>query len=326
MNDSFILRDRIWREQNEHVTLSSNATFASKSLGRYLDEESDTFRTCFERDRDRIIHSKTFRRLKHKTQVFINPDGDHFITRMTHTLNVTQIGRSIAKTLGLNPDLTEAICLGHDVGHSPFGHTGEDVLNEMLDGGWSHSENSVRMLSVIEPLNLTKETINGIEKHPWRYKEPPFSPEGLICRFADRIAYLSHDVEDAIRAGVLRESEIPKSITSVLGSPGKTWINSLISGVFKASSGGSLQMDDEILKVMHELREFMFDKVYLREETLAQRSEAKNIVEALVVYYEKNPDKLPENYVQKQSDIANSVDYVAGTTDRFAISTYNSIH
>ena len=326
MNDSFILRDRIWREQNEHVTLSSNATFASKSLGRYLDEESDTFRTCFERDRDRIIHSKTFRRLKHKTQVFINPDGDHFITRMTHTLNVTQIGRSIARTLGLNPDLTEAICLGHDVGHSPFGHTGEDVLNEILDGGWSHSENSVRMLSVIEPLNLTKETINGIEKHPWRYKEPPFSPEGLICRFADRIAYLSHDVEDAIRAGVLRESEIPKSITSVLGSPGKTWINSLISGVFKASSGGSLQMDDEILKVMHELREFMFDKVYLREETLAQRSEAKNIVEALVVYYEKNPDKLPENYVQKQSDIANSVDYVAGMTDRFAISTYNSIH
>ena len=215
MNDSFILRDRIWREQNEHVTLSSNATFASKSLGRYLDEESDTFRTCFERDRDRIIHSKTFRRLKHKTQVFINPDGDHFITRMTHTLNVTQIGRSIAKTLGLNPDLTEAICLGHDVGHSPFGHTGEDVLNEMLDGGWSHSENSVRMLSVIEPLNLTKETINGIEKHPWRYKEPPFSPEGLICRFADRIAYLSHDVEDAIRAGVLRESDIPLSLIHI---------------------------------------------------------------------------------------------------------------
>ena len=326
MNDSFILRDRIWREQNERVTLSSNATFASNSLGRDLDEEPDAFRTCFERDRDRIIHSKTFRRLKHKTQVFINPDGDHFITRMTHTLNVTQIGRSIAKTLGLNPDLTEAICLGHDVGHSPFGHTGEDVLNEMLDGGWSHSENSVRMLSVIEPLNLTKETINGIEKHPWRYKEPPFSPEGLICRFADRIAYLSHDVEDAIRAGVLRESDIPKSITSVLGSPGKTWINSLISGVFKASSGGNLQMDDEILNVMHELREFMFDKVYLREETLAQRSEAKNIVEALVIYFEKNPDKLPENYVQNQSDIANSVDYVAGMTDRFAISTFNSIH
>ena len=245
---------------------------------------------------------------------------------MTHTLNVTQVGRSIARTLGLNPDLTEAICLGHDVGHSPFGHTGEDVLNEMLDGGWSHSENSVRMLSIIEPLNLTKETINGIEKHPWRYEVPPFSPEGLICRFADRIAYLSHDVEDAIRANVLKEDDIPKSITSVLGSPGKTWINSLISGVFKASSGGTLQMDGAILEIMNELREFMFDKVYLREETLSQRAEAKKIVEALVTYYEKNPDKLPKSYVQDQSDIANSVDYVAGMTDRFAISTFEKIN
>ena len=326
MNDSFILRDRLWREQNERVTLSNNATFASNSLGRNVNEEPDVFRTCFERDRDRIIHSKTFRRLKHKTQVFINPDGDHFITRMTHTLNVTQVGRSIARTLGLNPDLTEAICLGHDVGHSPFGHTGEEVLNEILDGGWSHSENSVRMLSIIEPLNLTKETINGIEKHPWRYEEPPCSPEGLICRFADRIAYLSHDVEDAIRASVLREEDIPKRITAVLGSPGKTWINSLISGVFKASSSGSLQMDETILEIMHELREFMFDKVYLREETISQRAEAKKIVEALVIYYEKNPDKLPINYVQDQSDIANSVDYVAGMTDRFAISTFEKIN
>ena len=234
MNDSFILRDRKWRETNERVTLSSYAMLSEKSKGRFKKEDQDPFRTVFERDRDRIIHSKTFRRLKHKTQVFINPDGDHFITRMTHTLNVTQIGRSIAKTLGLNPDLTEAICLGHDVGHSPFGHTGEEVLNDMLDGGWSHSENSVKMLSIIEPLNLTKETINGIEKHPWKYEEPPFTNEGLICRYADRIAYLSHDVEDAIRAGVLNESEIPKSITSELGSPGKTWINSLISVIFKA--------------------------------------------------------------------------------------------
>ena len=158
MNDSFILRDRVWREQNERVTLSSNATFAANSSGRNVDEEPDIFRTCFERDRDRIIHSKTFRRLKHKTQVFINPDGDHFITRMTHTLNVTQVGRSIAKTLGLNPDLTEAICLGHDVGHSPFGHTGEQVLNEILDGGWSHSENSVRMLSAVSYTHLTLPT------------------------------------------------------------------------------------------------------------------------------------------------------------------------
>ena len=204
MNDSFILRDRLWREANERITLSSYAALSEKSKGRTNPEAQDMFRTVYERDRDRIIHSKAFRRLKHKTQVFINPDGDHFITRMTHTLQVTQVGRSIAKTMGLNPDLTEAICMGHDVGHSPFGHTGEDALDELHPSGWSHSENSVKMLSVIEPLNLTKETINGIEKHPWRYEEPPYSPEGLICRFADRIAYLSHDVEDAIRANVLR--------------------------------------------------------------------------------------------------------------------------
>ena len=325
MNDSFILRDRKWRETNERVTLSSYAMLSEESKGRFKKEDQDTFRTVFERDRDRIIHSKTFRRLKHKTQVFINPDGDHFITRMTHTLNVTQIGRSIAKTLGLNPDLTEAICLGHDVGHSPFGHTGEEVLNDMLDGGWSHSENSVKMLSIIEPLNLTKETINGIEKHPWKYEEPPFTNEGLICRYADRIAYLSHDVEDAIRAGVLNESEIPKSITSELGSPGKTWINSLISGIFKASSEGNLRMDDEILNIMNNLREFMFEKVYLRDETKKERAEAKKVVEKLVSNFTNNPNLLPEQYRTTQSELENAVDYVAGMTDRFALKEFSKL-
>ena len=325
MNDSFILRDRKWRETNERVTLSSYAMLSEESKGRFKKEDQDSFRTVFERDRDRIIHSKTFRRLKHKTQVFINPDGDHFITRMTHTLNVTQIGRSIAKTLGLNPDLTEAICLGHDVGHSPFGHTGEEVLNDMLDGGWSHSENSVKMLSIIEPLNLTKETINGIEKHPWKYDEPPFTNEGLICRYADRIAYLSHDVEDAIRAGVIKESEIPKSITSQLGSPGKTWINSLISGIFKASSEGILGMDDEILNIMNNLREFMFEKVYLRDETKKERAEAKKVVEKLVIHFKNNPTLLPKQYRTTQSELENAVDYVAGMTDRFALKEFNKL-
>ena len=325
MNDSFILRDRQWRETNERVTLSSYAMLSEESKGRFKKEDQDPFRTVFERDRDRIIQSKTFRRLKHKTQVFINPDGDHYITRMTHTLNVTQIGRSIAKTLGLNPDLTEAICLGHDVGHSPFGHTGEEVLNDMLDGGWSHSENSVRMLSIIEPLNLTKETINGIEKHPWKYDEPPFTNEGLICRYADRIAYLSHDVEDAIRAGVINESEIPKSITSQLGSPGKTWINSLISGIFKASSEGNLSMDDEILDIMNNLRESMFEKVYLRDETKKERVEAKKVVEKLVINFKNNPTLLPEQYRTPQSELENAVDYVAGMTDRFALKEFNKL-
>ena len=326
MNDSFILRDRKWRETNERITLSSNAMLSENSKGRLSHEEHDEFRTIFERDRDRIIHSKAFRRLKHKTQVFINPDGDHFITRMTHTLNVTQVGRSIAKTLGLNPDLTEAICLGHDVGHSPFGHTGEEILNEMHPNGWSHSENSVKIFSKIENLNLSVETIDGIEKHPWRYTEKPSTQEGMICRFADRIAYLSHDVEDALRANVIKISDIPNKITKELGTPGKQWINSLISGIFKASNSNELIMDSEIGEIMNELREFMFENVYLRKETNDQRKECKNIVQTLVEYFMENKNELPKNYIQSEDDIENSIDYVAGMTDRFAISTFEKIN
>ncbi len=326
MNDSFILRDRKWRETNERITLSSNAMLSQNSKGRLSHEEHDEFRTIFERDRDRIIHSKAFRRLKHKTQVFINPDGDHFITRMTHTLNVTQVGRSISKTLGLNPDLTEAICLGHDVGHSPFGHTGEEILNEMHPNGWSHSENSVKIFSKIENLNLSVETIDGIEKHPWRYTEKPSTQEGMICRFADRIAYLSHDVEDALRANVIKISDIPNKITKKLGTPGKQWINSLISGIFKASNSNELVMDSEIGEIMNELREFMFENVYLRKETDDQRKECKNIVQTLVEYFIENKNELPKNYIQSEDDIENSIDYVAGMTDRFAISTFGKIN
>ena len=326
MNDSFILRDRKWRETNERITLSSNAMLSENSKGRLSHEEQDEFRTIFERDRDRIIHSKAFRRLKHKTQVFINPDGDHFITRMTHTLNVTQVGRSISKTLGLNPDLTEAICLGHDVGHSPFGHTGEEILNEMHPNGWSHSENSVKIFSKIENLNLSVETIDGIEKHPWRYTEKPSTQEGMICRFADRIAYLSHDVEDALRANVIKISDIPNKITKELGTPGKQWINSLISGIFKASNSNELIMDSEIGEIMNELREFMFENVYLRKETNDQRKECKNIVQTLVEYFIENKNELPKNYIQSEDDIENSIDYVAGMTDRFAISTFGKIN
>ena len=325
MNDSFILRDRNWRETNERVTLSSNATFSDNSRGRKVYEEPDLFRTIFEKDRDRIIHSKAFRRLKHKTQVFINPDGDHFITRMTHTLQVTQIGRSISKTLGLNPDLTEAICLGHDVGHSPFGHTGEDVLDEILEGGWSHSENSVKIFTKTEPLNLSHETLNGIKFHPWKYEEPPETPEAMVCRFSDRIAYLTHDVEDALRADVLSMNDIPKKIINLLGSPGKQWINNLISGVFKASTNKGIAMDSEILECMNELREFMFEKVYLREETMEERIKAKEIVENLVLNFEKNPDLLPEQYRAEQTNLENAVDYVAGMTDRFALKEFSKL-
>ena len=181
------------------------------------------------------------------------------------------------------------------------------------------------MLSVIEPLNLTKETINGIEKHPWRFKEPPFTNEGLICRYADRIAYLSHDVEDAIRARVLNKNEIPKHIISELGKPGSTWINSLVSGVFKASSDGSVKMDEEVLNIMNDLRKFMFEKVYLRDETKKEREEAKKVVEKLVLNFAYNPDLLPRQYRTSQSEIENAVDYVAGMTDRFALKEFEKL-
>jgi dGTPase len=325
MNDSFILRDRLWREANERITLSSYAALAEKSKGRAKPEDHDMFRTIYERDHDRIIHSKAFRRLKHKTQVFINPDGDHFITRMTHTLQVTQVGRSIAKTMGLNPDLTEAICMGHDVGHSPFGHTGEDALDKLHPNGWSHSENSVKVLDSIENLNLSFETLDGIRIHPWKYADEPNTQEGMICRFADRIAYLTHDVEDAIRAGVLNQKDIPSSIIKELGPPGKNWINSLISGIFKASSSGKVEMDAGVAENMQDLRNFMFEKVYLRKATQPQRAECQEIVIKLVEYFTKNLNKLPEAYKQDQSDIENAIDYVAGMTDRFAINAYEKI-
>ena len=244
---------------------------------------------------------------------------------MTHTLQVTQVGRSIAKTMGLNPDLTEAICMGHDVGHSPFGHTGEDALDKLHPNGWSHSENSVKVLDRIENLNLSFETLDGIRIHPWKYADEPNTQEGMICRFADRIAYLTHDVEDAIRAGVLNQKDIPSSIIKELGPPGKNWINSLVSGVFKASSSGKVEMDARVAENMQELRNFMFEKVYLRKATQPQRDECQEIVIKLVEYFTKNLNKLPEAYKQDQSDIENAIDYVAGMTDRFAFTAYEKI-
>ena len=199
----FVLRDRLVSEIQEGQILAPGATLASDSVGRVVPEEPDPWRTCFERDRDRILHSKAFRRLKHKTQVFMNPEGDHYVTRLTHTLQVTQVGAAIARGLSLNPALSEAICLGHDVGHSPFGHTGEDALSEFVDGEWRHSDQSVRIFEVLEPLNLTAEVLDGIRAHPWKVEAPARTPEGGIVRFADRIAYLAHDALDALRAGVL---------------------------------------------------------------------------------------------------------------------------
>ena len=230
----------VLREDREarEAELSSLATRSTGSAGRARPEQPDAYRTHFELDRDRVLHSKAFRRLKHKTQVFINPEGDHFVTRMSHTLQVTQIGRALAVALGLNEVLTEAICLAHDCGHTPFGHAGEAALAEYFDhpDGWTHSQQGVRIFEILEPRNLTAEVLDGIRAHTWRVQPPPASAEGWVCRFADRIAYLNHDLQDAMRAGVMDAADVPPEISATLGPVrGRSWINVMIEAVIAES-------------------------------------------------------------------------------------------
>ena len=324
---AFRLRDRLVTEIQEGQTLAPGATLSSNSLGRAVPEEPDPWRTAFERDRDRILHSKAFRRLKHKTQVFMNPEGDHYVTRLTHTLQVTQVGVAIARGLSLNPALSEAICLGHDVGHSPFGHTGEDALSEFVDGEWRHSDQSVRIFEVLEPLNLTAEVLDGIRAHPWKVEVPAGTPEGGIVRFADRIAYLAHDALDAIRAGVLGPADFPPAVLATLGVPGSLWINTMITSVITTSlERDEISMDADTLAVMLELRDFMFERVYLRAEVEAQRRRAREIVRNLVEYYITHPAEMPESYRHDDADtLTQVIDFVAGMTDRYAISRHDEL-
>ena len=319
---SFIRRDRQAREAEEVARLSSAATPSAVSRGRDQPEVPDEFRTSFERDRDRILHSKAFRRLKHKTQVFINPDGDHFITRLSHTLQVTQISRSIAAALSLNETLAEAIAIGHDVGHSPFGHTGEEALSPYFpQTGWHHAAQSVRIFDVLELLNLTWEVRDGIRAHSWKIEPPPSTPEAMTVRYGDRIAYLTHDALDAIRAGVLAEGEIPQSALERFGPPGRQWIDEMISAVITESLGSDeVRMDAPTLAVMNELREFMFKNVYLSPEQRAHTEPAIALIRRLVDYHLENPDELPESYRDRDADMTTQVvDYVAGMTDRYAV-------
>jgi len=323
----FVLRDRLLTEIQEGQTLAPGATLASDSVGRAVPEEPDPWRTCFERDRDRILHSKAFRRLKHKTQVFMNPEGDHYVTRLTHTLQVTQVGVAIARGLSLNPALTEATCLGHDVGHSPFGHTGEDALSEFVEGEWLHSDQSVRIFEVLEPLNLTAEVLDGIRAHPWKVEVPARTPEGGIVRFADRIAYLAHDALDAIRAGVLGPGDFPRAVLETLGVPGSDWVNTMITSVITTSmERDEISMDAHTLAVMLELRDFMFERVYLRAEVEPQRRRAREIVRNLVEYYVAHPAEIPDSYRHDDADtLTQVIDFVAGMTDRYAISRYDNL-
>ncbi len=323
----FVLRPRDEAERREQMELAPGATLSADSRGREHAEEPDRWRTGFERDRDRILHSKAFRRLKHKTQVFMNPEGDHFVTRLTHTLQVTQIGGAIARYLSLNVALAEAVCLGHDVGHPPFGHTGEEALSEFVEGEWRHSEQSERIFRVLEPLNLSWEVLDGIRGHPWKMATPPATPEGNVVRFSDRIAYLAHDALDALRGDILTVDDFPPEALRAFGEPGRDWVESMIEGVVEESMRtGEISMEPAMLDTMLSLRDFMFHRVYLRPEVEPQRRRAQELVRDLVTYYMGHLDEVPETYRHADADAATQViDYVAGMTDRFALRAHDDL-
>jgi dGTPase len=320
-------RTREVREAEERERLAPAATRAADSRGRERPEPEDPDRTAFERDRDRILHSKAFRRLKHKTQVFLNPDGDHFVTRLTHTLQVAQVGRAIAASLGLNEPLTEAVCLGHDIGHAPFGHTGETALTPYVEGEWQHAIHGVRVVTVLEPLNLTWEVRDGIRQSSWKNDPPPATPEGWVCRFADRIAYLAHDAQDAVRAGVLAPDTVPARFRAVFGEPGRDWIDTMVHAVVDASvAAGHVTMGAGELELMHELRDWMFEHVYLRPEAMAQGERAVRVIRDLVEHFAAHADEIPDAYrLPGSSDLQAAVDHVAGMSDRFAIRVHDEL-
>jgi dGTPase len=324
---AFIRRDRAAREAEEE-RLSPLATRSTASLGRARPEPPDEFRTAFERDRDRIIHAKAFRRLKHKTQVFLHPDGDHFITRLTHTLQVAQIARALAAGLSLNEPLAEAIALGHDVGHTPFGHTGEEALSPYFPpDGWHHAAQSVRIFEVLEDLNLSWEVRDGIRAHSWKISPPPATPEAYCVRYADRIAYLSHDALDAVRAGVLTPAAFPAAVVARFGAPGRAWIGEMIDAVIEhALEVGEVRMDDATLAVMHELREFMFARVYQSSDQRVRQERAIAILHDLVEHHLAHPEQLPDSYRQHEAPVVVQVaDFVAGMTDRYALATHERL-
>jgi len=325
--DALRRRDRSAREEEE-ARLAPAAMRSAATRGRSRDEPVDEYRTAYERDRDRIIHSKAFRRLKHKTQVFLHPDGDHYITRLTHTLQVAQIARSLAAALTLNEPLAEAIALGHDVGHTPFGHTGEEALSPYFPpDGWHHAAQSVRIYEVLEDLNLTWEVRDGIRAHSWRIDPPPATQEANCVRYADRIAYLSHDALDAMRAGVLVPESFPASVLSRFGAPGRGWVGEMISAVIEhAVRAGEVRMDDETLAVMNELRDFMFARVYQSQEQRAEQVRAIEILTALMDHHLGHPELIPSSYREHEAPlVVQAADYVAGMTDRFALGIYREI-
>lgn len=322
---------RKFTEDWEETTLSPYATRSRNTKGRVLPVKSCDIRTDFQRDRDRIIHCKSFRRLKHKTQVFISPLGDHYRTRLTHTLEVSQIARTLARALRLNEDLTEAIALGHDLGHTPFGHAGEDVLNGIITGGFAHNEQSLRIVEKLENgtgLNLTYEVRDGILNHTKRTKAATL--EGHVVSVSDRIAYINHDIDDAIRANILRIDGLPKSCVEILGRTHGERINTLIKDVVLHSLfKPAIIMSAPVQDAFEELRNFMFANVYLDSVAKREEGKAMELIRTLYEYFYTNPDKIANDELRKNivSDGLERVtaDWIACMTDRFAISTYEDI-
>lgn len=336
----------IYREEQErrqHANLSEEAAFADESEGRARSTEPDILRNDYQRDRDKILHTKSFRRLSHKTQVFLAAEGDHFRTRLTHTLEVAQIARTIARALGLNEDLTEAIALGHDLGHTPFGHTGEEALSMCIarhrgivhDGAagpllYHHNVQSLRVVEVIENggkgLNLTPEVRDGIVCHTGAQRAETL--EGRIVATADRIAYVNHDIDDAIRAGVLREADLPESTHEVLGPDHSSRIQALVLDMVKTSAAcDDIVMSDRMWDAMSELRSFLFERVYLAPIVMAEVRKATHLVGDLFDYYVERIDEVPQEYraVSDGDDLRAVTDYVAGMTDRFAKNLYQEL-
>ena len=332
------------REQNEYferLTLSKQATFSSNRCKRKIFEEEETLRTCFMIDRDRIIHSKSFRRLKHKTQVYIKTFGDHYRTRLTHTLEVSQIARTVGVGIRLNENLIEAIALGHDLGHVAFAHNGEEVLNSFLKGGFRHNEQSVRVVTRLEKngkgLNLTEEVIDGILNHSGLRSEDNEGAktlEGRVVQYCDKIAYINHDIDDSIRAGLLGEDSIPKEILNTLGNTHSKRIDTLVTDLVDTSNINldngisKIVLSDEIDCAMRELRNFMFKNVYLSSELKSEREKAKFILEQLVNYFIKNVDKMPILYrtiAESEGKERGVVDYISGMSDDYCLSVFNEI-
>ncbi|HJC00753.1 MAG TPA: deoxyguanosinetriphosphate triphosphohydrolase [Candidatus Flavonifractor merdavium] len=323
------LRERT--EQRERETLSPYACLSAQSRGRQRPMEDCPVRTCFQRDIDRIVHSKAFRRLKHKTQVFLEPEGDHYRTRMTHTIEVSRIARTIARGLSLNEDLAEAAAYGHDLGHTPFGHAGERVLNEIMPGGFAHNEQSLRVVDRLEKdgegLNLTYEVRRGILCHTGPDRAETL--EGQLLRLADKIAYINHDIDDAIRGKIIYPMDLPLSVSQVLGFTHSERINTLTVDIITQSQG-----KDQILQspacrdAMHQLREFMFEYVYRSPVAKGEEGKAQDMLRRLFEAYVRDPDKLPPEYqaIRVEEGVERAVcDYLSGMTDKYAVEQFGEL-